>query len=84
MIFGKRMDFKATLCFYGVMPEEINECILWAFGEGAGTCPTKDLPYRWNLRHKSIFFAYEGMNQVEFVKRVAEAWTENKDVYRSG
>lgn len=76
-----KMDFKATLCFYGVMPEEINECILWAFGEGAGVCPIKNLPDKWNSRHKDIFIAYGAMCCVEFIKRVAEAWRKHKDVH---
>lgn len=66
-----------TLNTQGV--ENIEECLLWAFGEGFGSAPLASLNDRWNTLHSDLFIIKGSDNFLESFKRIGNAYKRHKE-----
>jgi len=69
-------NFRFLFSCSGVKKEEMEDCFLWAFGEGYGVQPIRKLVGLWNSRHEDIFLARGHMSILDFAQQIAEAWNK--------
>ena len=48
-------DYKTILLKQGFTVSEIDDCMVWALGEGYGSLGLREVDDRWNERHSDIF-----------------------------
>lgn len=78
-LFDKRNPNNAiTLTLNNNGVYDVDECLLWAFGEGYGSEPLYTLNDRWNKLHSDLFMIYGSDNFIKSFERIGKAYKEMK------
>jgi len=67
-----------TLTLPRNVPEDMQECLIWALGEDWKSLEMGDYPARWNERHGDLFELRLDDRVDEGQARMYEAWKKHK------